>query len=261
MKLATDITDERENLASGEGLMAGVNATMATIEFLPNGEILKANENFLQLMQYDLSEIQGQHHRMFVDPEEANSEAYANFWTGLASGESSTGVFYRRTSEGRKVILNAIYSPIRDASGKVVKVMKMATDITKERENMMAGEDLISGVNATMATIEFCPKGYIMKANENFLKLMQYDLSEIEGQHHRLFVDPSEANTESYASFWKCLALGKPANGTFHRITANGNQVQLNAVYTPIRDAGGRVVKIMKLATELAQNPGLSAVG
>lgn len=107
---------------------------IASIEFDLKGNISNANEAFLQLMGYELSQILGKHHRIFVDPSYATTKEYDQFWNNLAKGETFSGEFKRYTSTGREVYLNACYTFIKDASGKPVKVIKLGTDVTENRE-------------------------------------------------------------------------------------------------------------------------------
>lgn len=232
-------------------IVNGINATMATIEFTPEGRVITANSIFLKTMNYKLGDIQDKHHRMFVPSEILDSEEYKTFWSRLATGESFTGVFKRITSDQKLVWLNAIYNPILNADGRVVKVVKFATDITKQEELIAETRGVLSGINATMATIEFTPQGQIIHANDNFLKVMGYTLSEIMGKHHRIFVSDETLYSEEYQTFWKRLATGEAITGEFRRINSDKNTVWLNAVYNPIINSNGDVSKVIKFATDI----------
>lgn len=94
-----------------------------------------ANPNFLKTMKYDLAAMKGKHHKLFVPKEMVNTKEYEKFWADLAEGKPNTGVFKRITSSGETVWLNAIYNPIKNANGKVVKVIKFATVTTRAAEN------------------------------------------------------------------------------------------------------------------------------
>src|SRR5690606_30128907 len=174
--------------AEMESLLRGVNTTMATIEFEPDGTIITANENFQKAMKCNLKEIKGKHHQIFVSHDVLASDDYKTFWSRLASGQSITGVFRRIAKDGSVVWLNAIYNPVFNATGEVVKVVKFANDITKEQEMMAETQGILAGINATMATIEFEPDGTIITANENFQKVMKCRVDEIKGKHHKIFV-------------------------------------------------------------------------
>ena len=113
---------------------AAVNKSQAVIEFTVNGDILSANENFLKAMGYDLDEIQGKHHGMFVEPDYRNSQDYARFWERLRAGEFQAGQYKRIGKHGRQVWIEGAYNPIFDQTGKVSKVVKFATDITAQMD-------------------------------------------------------------------------------------------------------------------------------
>jgi methyl-accepting chemotaxis protein len=232
-------------------IVNGINATMATIEFTPDGRVMTANANFLKTVKYKLEDIQGKHHRIFVPSEILGSADYQTFWNRLAMGESFTGIFKRVASDRQVVWLNAIYNPILDANGEVTKVVKFATDITLQEELMAETKGILKGIDATMATIEFTPEGEVVNANENFLRTMKYTLNEIKGKHHRMFVSDEVFQSEEYKTFWKRLAAGESINGEFKRIRADKKVVWLNAIYNPILNANGDVSKVIKFATDI----------
>ncbi len=116
--------------AESEGTMRVINDALLVIEFDPEGNVIKSNQNFLQAMGYKQDEIAGENHRIFVTKEERGSEAYRNFWRELGSGRTNRGEYKRITKRGEEVWLKASYSPIKDKSGNVVRIMKVATDIT-----------------------------------------------------------------------------------------------------------------------------------
>jgi methyl-accepting chemotaxis protein len=114
--------------------LTAISKSQAVIEFALDGTVITANENFLAAMGYTLPEIQGKHHRLFVEPAQAASAEYAQFWDRLRRGEFQAAQFRRIARGGREVWIEASYNPILDASGKPYKVIKYATDITKQVE-------------------------------------------------------------------------------------------------------------------------------
>ena len=107
-----------------------VSAAQAVIEFNLDGTIVSANDNFLNAVGYTLDEIQGQHHRIFVDSTYAASPDYAQFWKDLNNGKSQEGEFLRLGKDGKEVWLQARYSALVDKEGNTYKVVKTASDIT-----------------------------------------------------------------------------------------------------------------------------------
>ena len=110
--------------------LESLDRSMARIEFAPDGTILDANQNFLDVMGYTLSEIRGKKHSLFVDDETKNSPEYAAFWEKLRSGEFESAAFKRLAKGGRDVWIQATYNPVLNSQGNVIGVVKYAVDIT-----------------------------------------------------------------------------------------------------------------------------------
>ncbi|MBA3067898.1 MAG: PAS domain S-box protein [Hyphomonas sp.] len=117
-----------------EGYFQAIMRSQAVIEFKPDGTILTANENFLSAMGYTLSEIVGRQHSMFAAPDYAASSAYRTFWERLNRGEFVADKFLRLGKGGKEVWIQGSYNPVADKTGKVVKVVKFATDITEQEQ-------------------------------------------------------------------------------------------------------------------------------
>lgn len=243
------------NILSGrsnaDAVLAALDKSLAIIEFDPTGRILRANENFLGALGYGAAEIAGQHHRMFVDTAYAGSADYAAFWQKLGRGEFDAAEYKRIGKGGREIWIQATYNPVLTAGGKVAKVVKFATDITAAK--MKAAEDAgkLAAISRAQAVIEFTVDGEILTANENFLATLGYDLSEIRGRHHRMFVDPAEAQGAAYVEFWLRLQRGEFIAQEFKRIGKGGREVWIQASYNPIFDPDGRVMKVVKFATDI----------
>jgi methyl-accepting chemotaxis protein len=117
--------------------MESIDNTLAQIQFDTHGTIQSANNLFLKAMGYELDELIGRHHRLFVDREFASSEEYAKFWSDLKNGKSFQGEFKRLGKGGREVWISASYTPIIDQQGNVKRVIKLAQDITRSKQRTM----------------------------------------------------------------------------------------------------------------------------
>ena len=125
------VTKEDSKLADLCALVDAINRSQATIEFKLDGTILTANENFLSLMGYRLDEVVGKHHRIFVCDEEANSQSYRDFWKRLQEGTFHQAEYKRVAKSGESVWIQGSYNPLFNTKGEVVKVIKIASDITE----------------------------------------------------------------------------------------------------------------------------------
>ena len=153
VKFATDITAQKLRNADYEGQLKAIHKSQAVIEFDLDGTIITANDNFLKALGYRLDEIKGQHHRMFVAPEERQGTAYQAFWEALRRGEYQAGEYKRLGKGGRAVWIQASYNPIQDADGTVMKVVKFATDVTAQVEDRMRRAELQKSIDADLGQI------------------------------------------------------------------------------------------------------------
>ena len=251
VKFATDTTAQKLKDVEFEGKMNAVSKAQAVIEFNLDGTIITANQNFLTTLGYDLSEIKGKHHRMFCEPALANSQEYKNFWDKLNRGEFEAAEYKRIGKNGKEIWINASYNPIFNADGKPYKVVKFASDVTVLKAKNAEFEGKMNAVSKAQAVIEFNLDGTIITANQNFLATLGYDLSEIQGKHHRMFCEPSEANSQQYKYFWEKLNRGDFDTGEYKRIGKNGKDIWINASYNPIFNADGKPYKVVKFATDV----------
>jgi len=129
---SSDLTRTIEASREHESLIKALMRSTAVIEFNLDGQVLTANDRFLQTVGYSLEQVRGKHHRMFCEPEEANSAGYQAFWDKLRRGEYVADRFKRIDAHGRTVWLEASYNPIIDAHDVLYKVVKFATVITDQ---------------------------------------------------------------------------------------------------------------------------------
>ena len=136
-----DVTEQMEIKAQNDELlsqMVALNRSQAVISFNPDGTIIEANDNFLTAMEYKLDEIVGQHHRMFVDKDYGRSPEYREFWQTLNAGNYHAGVFPRQTKSGATIYIQATYNPIKTVDGRLLKIVKFATDVTADVRQQQA---------------------------------------------------------------------------------------------------------------------------
>jgi methyl-accepting chemotaxis protein len=251
-RLSDDAQDNGDQQALAAEI-AAIGKTQAVIEFNLDGTIHSANAIFLGAMGYRLDEVKGQHHSMFVVPGYERSQEYQGFWQALHRGEAQQGEFKRVGKGGKEVWLQASYTPILDRSGKPFKVVKYATDVTRQKLENADYQGQIAAIGKTQAVIEFQMDGTIVTANANFLNTVGYSLESIKGQHHSMFVEPGYRGSSDYREFWQALNRGKAQLGEFKRLGRNGKEVWLQASYTPILDLSGRPFKVVKYATDISE--------
>lgn len=231
--------------------LAAIQRSHAMILFDMDGTILDANENFLQLMGYTLHELQGKHHAIFVEEPYQTSPAYKEFWACLRRGEYVTGEYKRVAQDGSPVWIQGSYSPVLDENGTPNSIVKLAIDITDQKLRNADYKGQIEAIHKSQAVIEFELDGTIITANDIFLNVMGYTLTEVQGRHHGMFVDPETRASAEYAEFWAKLNRGEFTRGEYRRVGKGGKEVWIQGTYNPIYGVDGRPSKVVKFATDI----------
>lgn len=161
-QLEASLQEKEQALHLVKGQVAAIHRSQAVIEFDLTGKILEANENFLQVMGYTLNEIVGQHHRIFVDASYQQTQEYQFFWQKLSRGEYDSNQYKRIAKGGREVWIQASYNPVFDANGKPYKVVKFATDITKQVLEGAESSKLKSAMNESSVAIMMVDRDFLV---------------------------------------------------------------------------------------------------
>lgn len=143
----------------------------------------------------------------------------------------------------------------RDSNGESSRPRLIAeanlSELTDLKARVFDLEGQLQAVYKTQAVIQFELNGTVTQANDNFLQAMGYTMEEIKGRHHRIFCDSAYASSLEYERFWAALNRGEAQNGEVRRVTKNGREVWLSAIYSPLLDQSGRVSKIVKFASDI----------
>ena len=231
-------------------LKKAIDDNYAIIHFKPDGNIIKANNNFLKAMGYTLDEIVTKHHSMFCDEKFSNTKEYKESWKRLRAGETITAEFQRVKKDGDYIFLRASYMPIFE-NGKVIEIIKLAQDITKNRLRNLHYIGQVKAINKSNAVIEFDMEGKILNVNDNFLSSVGYMKDEVIGKHHSIFCEESYKNSNEYKEFWKKLNRGEFDSGEYLRVGKNGKKVWIQATYNPILDLDGDPFRVVKYAIDI----------
>ena len=228
-----------------------MNITSIVSEADKKGDILSVNEKFIEVSKYSRNELIGHPHNTTRHPD-MPKETFKQLWSTIGRGEIFRGIIKNRAKDGTPYYVDAVVAPILGDNGKPMKYLGVRYDITAAEIERQNASCILKAIDASYAYIEFDLGGHVLKANKNFLQVMGYQSDEIVGKHHRLFCDATLSSAPAYQQFWRDLNDGKPQSNVFKRVTQSGRQVSLQAVYAPVTDEMGRVVKIIKIATDVS---------
>jgi methyl-accepting chemotaxis protein len=227
-----------------------MNVTSIVSEADKKGDILSVNDKFIEVSKYNRDELIGRPHNTTRHPD-MPKETFKALWSTIGRGDVFRGVIKNRAKDGTPYYVDAVIAPILGDNGKPMKYLGVRYDITAVEIERQNARGILGAIDASYAYIEFDLGGNVLTANTNFLQLLGYQLSDVVGRHHRMFVETAAAMSPIYAQFWRDLNDGRPQNEVYRRVTKSGQIVSIQAVYAPVKDEMGRMVKIVKIATDV----------
>jgi methyl-accepting chemotaxis protein len=227
-----------------------MNVTSIVSEADKKGDILSINDKFCEVSKYSKDELLGKPHNTTRHPD-MPKETFKQLWSTIGRGEMFRGIIKNRAKDGTPYYVDAVIAPIMGDNGKPMKYLGVRYDITEAELERQNARGVLGAIDESYAYIEFDLGGHVLTANRNFLQVVGYQLDEVVGRHHRMFVESTFAASPAYSQFWRDLNDGKPQSEVFKRITKTGQEVWIQAVYAAVKDEMGRVKKVVKIATDV----------
>lgn len=222
-------------------------ASRAVLRLNPEGQVELISAVALEVFGIREEQALQQHVSVLFDPIHHAELNAQEVWRKLASGERHEGEYRHARADAEEHWLKALFLPLGELGTLVIM-----TDITESRRVQLDMSGKIAAIERALAVVEFDLQGKVLRANDNFLKVMGYDAEEVVGQHHSLFCSAADAGSRNYQEIWRRLTAGELHAGEYRRISKQGNDVWIQASYNPILDAVGNPVKIVKYATDIS---------
>ena len=269
-----DITELMEAKDDGVALKEAIDMGWASIEFEPDGTVLKANNNFVKALGYKSEdEIIGQHHRIFCEMDYVKSQEYKKFWEELAEGKMQSGEYKRVAKDGSDVWISASYTPVRDLNGKIVKVIKIANDISNVKIPILEISEVLKALAEGDLTKQISVK------TEGYVQEMAESTTTAIGNLNELLKSISDLSNLVAASSEEMLAKGEQMKGSTQEVAsaiqqmAEGAQEQaqqtdessklIEAVLQVAQEVATKAEEIKLSATESNKNTkeGMETIG
>ena len=224
-----------------QSTMEAIQRATMVMEMTPQGYISSVNANYQRFIGYDASQLLDRHHAILCSDSYARHRAYYTFWQQLSKGVSISGHFQRQTQSGRRVWLQAAYTPILDSHGSVNRVIKIATPLSEQLAPVTA-QPLVDETESTahmISTLTLSPEGLILDANAHFLQVMGYARDQLVGTPHtELFISDGHRLPDD---FWAAICRSETTTGCFRYLHAHGHVLSLYADYVPVKDQQGHI--------------------
>ena len=254
LKIAQDITAQKLHDADFKSQIDAIGHSQAVIEFDLDGNIIHANDNFLGAMGYRIDEVVGRHHRMFVQGREAGSLEYQQFWASLKAGQYQMAEFRRRHKDGSDIWIQASYNPILDVNGEPFKVVKFATDITKEVMQRKSFEFLSLVANATDNSVLITDAaGKIIYVNAGFERMTGYQGDEVMGKKPGSFLQGEHSDRATIERIRQGLSKGEAFTEEILNYTRHGEPYWVSLAINPICNTRGEIEKFLGVQTNITQ--------
>ena len=249
-RLIKENRELKAELTNTKKLIEAVEFSALLIEFDFSGQVIKANALAHEIFNYPEAALVGKDHSELCPNHVKKSERYKRFWQNIRDGIPMRGTFERVSSDGKPRWIEANYYPIFE-NNTVARIIKIGYDVTVAAEALRTCRAIVSAVERSQAVIEFSVDGKVITCNKNFELSLGYLSKDIVNQHHRIFCEDKFYNENP--NFWEHLASGEFIQGKFKRISASGDTVWLEASYNPIIDDEGKVLKVIKIATDITE--------
>lgn len=252
VKYATDITEQVRVRETAKTLSLVANETDNSVIICnKQGLIDYVNPGFEKLTGYSLKECKGKKPGEILQGKHTDPETTKRIREKLNARVPFYDEIINYNKNGESYWISLAINPVFDEDGELDKYVSIQTNINETKLQQLDFNCKLEAISKVSAIIEFTPDGVILDANENFSRTMGYDISEIKGKKHRLFVTDEYANSLDYRDFWNKLRSGVFDSGKYQRLDRSGNVVWLQASYNPIFDQENNVVKIVKFANDI----------
>lgn len=254
VKFATNITEQVKIRGTAETLSLVANKTDNSVIICDEfGKIEFINPGFTKLTGFTLEECIGKKPADFLYGKYTDPETKKRVQEKLDAQVPFHEEIVNYNKKGESYWISMVVNPVfSDESGKLEKYVSIQADITKGKLEQLDYNCRLEAISKSSAIIEFLPDSTILSANENFCTTMGYPFEEIKGKQHRMFLEEEYVRSHDYQAFWDKLKSGVADTGKYKRIAHGGTEVWLQASYNPIFDQEGKVIKVVKFATNIS---------
>ncbi len=247
--LKAKLAEREVDLAQAMQLLGLLDQAGIALRLDADNRVIESNAAFAAALGYAHTEIIGKQLSQLVPGYVSQLPCFQAYAKAVAKGVPVRDDYRFLRADGSLAWLRLTWHPMRSAEGTLQQVVGYGSDVSVEVSLSRENQALLDALLRSNASIQFDLTGKVLDANQEFLSAMGYSLSQVVGQHHRLFCDPDYVASPAYAEFWRTLNAGQFVRGRFKRVDSRGREVWLEASYNPVNDAEGKLVRVVKFAS------------
>lgn len=261
LTLLQDVTDKKNQEQEFERLSLVANNTdNAVIITDSNGLTEYVNEGFIKMTGYQAGEIKGKKPGVLLQGPDTDVDTIQRIREKIKSKKPIYEEILNYNKRGESYWVSIAINPVFNKRGEVERFISIQADITKTKEAALDFRYKLEAISRSNAVVEFDPFGFILDANENFLKLTNYKLGEIKGKHHQIFLKGTDIPVEKHTDYWNRIAAGEFVCDECQCATKHGKIIWLKGVYNPILDVHGKLKKVIKFSVDITEEKRLQEV-
>lgn len=275
--LAIDITEQKETEQMAAQLLedskkqefelvaiiSSIDQTLMRAEYTVEGNFVDANTIHVENLGYDIEKMRGQNIRKFIPEDE--KDVFNSIWESVVAGNPEQITVKRKNQQTQDDIwlLNQ-YTPIKDSSGNVYKVLYLAIDITEQKQAEQMAADLLldaqkqefelrtilNAIDQSLLRARYQKNGIFIDSNEVHRKIMGYNIENMYGKNIMEFIPEEEI--EEFNKTWEEVKNGNSKTLIVHRYNkSTGQDIWLQNEYTPVLDMNQEVNEILYLGIDI----------
>lgn len=227
------------NQAEMNGILGSIDRSMAMVTYDLEGQLLSANNSFLELLRFTDIDLQGLHLKDLFTSDEQEEGVPESLLRELVKGQHRTGEFRFQMNGGKSIWLNSTFNPVLDRHGEVQKIIQFATAASVEIEAQL------KAIQESNAMMMIDREGKILEANKVFGMYLGFDPKDMEGRNIAEFIPEGGHMGMDAKTLLAHLGAGKHLEGEFSIKAQTEEAVWIRGAYHPIQDLSGESVKVL----------------
>ena len=253
LQIARDVTDDTISRLAMEARYNAIHKSVAMMEFDRGGKVSSSNEPMCEAFGVEEEDLIGRDHAGLCDTQFAQSHRHTDFWDKLIEGDAVPGRFPRIAPSGKKVWLRATYMPIVDNEGRVLSILLLASDSTKDYQRSLRDRLKINALERIYSVAEIDLEGKMLECNDNFLSLTGMKPTDMMVSNHSMLC-PTGSNDHAGPEFWSTLLRERQTHGIMPRVSTNGEEIWINALYAVLNDDNGQAERVFLFAEDVTED-------